>query len=103
MGQHAPLVMTASPGFKIRGVQLGHLIAAIYTRVSTADQNCDRQVGDLEAFAARAVYEVVRVWPQVPWLECGFAVNGQANSCDRSIHTHNGSCEYGTHTQRVCF
>lgn len=41
---------------------MGQLRAAIYARVSTVDQNCDRQVGDLEAFAARAGYEVVGVW-----------------------------------------
>jgi len=41
---------------------MGQLRAAIYARVSTVDQNFDRQVGDLEAFAARAGYEVVEVW-----------------------------------------
>ena len=41
---------------------MGQLRAAIYARVSTADQNCDRQVGDLEAFAARAGNEVVGTW-----------------------------------------
>jgi DNA invertase Pin-like site-specific DNA recombinase len=41
---------------------MGQLRAAIYTRVSTADQNCDRQVGDLETFAARAGYDVVGIW-----------------------------------------
>ena len=41
---------------------MGQLRAAIYARVSTVDQNCDRQVGDLEAFAARAEYEVVGIW-----------------------------------------
>jgi len=38
---------------------MGQLRAVIYARVSTVDQNCDRQVGDLEAFATRAGYEVV--------------------------------------------
>lgn len=33
--------------------------AAIYARVSTEDQNCDRQLRDLEAFAQRAGYTVV--------------------------------------------
>jgi DNA invertase Pin-like site-specific DNA recombinase len=33
--------------------------AAIYCRVSTADQSCARQERDLTAFAARAGYEVV--------------------------------------------
>ena len=41
---------------------MGQLRAAIYARVSTVDQYCDRQVGDLEAFAARAGYEVVGIW-----------------------------------------
>ena len=41
---------------------MGQLRAAIYARVSTVDQNCDRQMGDLEAFAARAGYEVVGTW-----------------------------------------
>jgi DNA invertase Pin-like site-specific DNA recombinase len=34
---------------------------AIYCRVSTADQSCERQEKDLAAFAARAGYEVVGV------------------------------------------
>ena len=33
--------------------------AAIYCRVSTADQSCERQERDLTAFAARADYEVI--------------------------------------------
>jgi DNA invertase Pin-like site-specific DNA recombinase len=33
--------------------------AALYCRVSTADQSCERQERDLSAFAARAGYEVV--------------------------------------------
>ncbi len=41
---------------------MGQLRAVIYARVSTVDQNCDRQVGDLEAFATRAGYEVVGTW-----------------------------------------
>ena len=40
------------------GVQLGQR-AALYCRVSTADQSCERQERDLAAFAARAGYEVV--------------------------------------------
>ena len=39
-------------------VQLGQR-AALYCRVSTADQSCTRQERDLVAFAARASYEVV--------------------------------------------
>ena len=36
--------------------------AAIYCRVSTADQSCERQERDLLAFAQRAGYDVVRVF-----------------------------------------
>jgi len=36
--------------------------AALYCRVSTADQSCARQERDLAAFAARAGYEVVGVF-----------------------------------------
>lgn len=39
-------------------VQLGQR-AAIYCRVSTADQSCERQERDLKAFAGRADYDVV--------------------------------------------
>ena len=35
---------------------------AIYCRVSTADQSCERQERDLRAFAERAGYEVVGVF-----------------------------------------
>lgn len=35
--------------------------AAIYCRVSTADQSCERQERDLTAFAARAGYQVVAI------------------------------------------
>jgi putative DNA-invertase from lambdoid prophage Rac len=41
-----------------RRVQLGQR-AALYCRVSTADQSCARQERDLAAFAARAGYEVI--------------------------------------------
>jgi putative DNA-invertase from lambdoid prophage Rac len=33
--------------------------ACLYARVSTADQDCSRQVRDLEAFAARVGHDVV--------------------------------------------
>ena len=45
------------------GVQLGQR-AALYCRVSTADQSCARQERDLAAFAARAGYEVVGVYKE---------------------------------------
>lgn len=35
--------------------------AAIYGRVSTADQSCERQERDLAAFAGRAGYEVAAI------------------------------------------
>jgi predicted site-specific integrase-resolvase len=38
--------------------------AAIYCRVSTADQTCARQEADLLAFAARADYAVIGVWKE---------------------------------------
>ncbi len=38
--------------------------AALYYRVSTADQSCARQERDLAAFAARAGYEVVGVFKE---------------------------------------
>ena len=38
--------------------------AAIYCRVSTQDQSCERQERDLSAFAARAGYEVVGVYKE---------------------------------------
>ena len=37
---------------------------ALYCRVSTADQSCERQERDLLAFAARAGQEVVGVWKE---------------------------------------
>ena len=45
------------------GVQLGQR-AALYCRVSTADQSCARQERDLAGFAARAGYEVVGVYKE---------------------------------------
>ena len=39
-------------------------LAAIYCRVSTADQSCERQERELTAFAARAGYEVVGVYKE---------------------------------------
>ena len=38
--------------------------AAIYARVSTGDQSCARQVGELTEFAERAGYEVVGVFAE---------------------------------------
>lgn len=39
--------------------------AALYCRVSTADQSCARQERDLAAFASRAGYEIVGVFKEV--------------------------------------
>lgn len=38
--------------------------AAIYCRVSTADQSCERQERDLKAFAARSGYEVAGIFKE---------------------------------------
>jgi putative DNA-invertase from lambdoid prophage Rac len=38
--------------------------AAIYARVSTDDQSCERQLRDLQAFAERAGYTVVQVFTE---------------------------------------
>jgi DNA invertase Pin-like site-specific DNA recombinase len=39
-------------------------IAAIYCRVSTSDQDCNRQETDLSAFATKAGYTVIGVWKE---------------------------------------
>ena len=44
-------------------VQLGQA-AALYCRVSTADQTCGRQERDLRAFAKKAGYKIVGVWKE---------------------------------------
>lgn len=45
-------------------VQLVQLRVAIYCRVSTADQSCERQINDLQAYAQRAGWLVVGVWKE---------------------------------------
>lgn len=45
------------------GVQLGQS-AALYCRVSSADQTCSRQELDLRAFAKKAGYKIVGVWKE---------------------------------------
>ncbi|MDO7780486.1 recombinase family protein [Escherichia coli] len=42
---------------------MGHR-AAIYCRVSTADQSCERQEFDLRAFAGCAGYDVVGIFKE---------------------------------------
>jgi putative DNA-invertase from lambdoid prophage Rac len=44
-------------------IQLGQT-AALYCRVSTADQNCARQERDLRAFAKKAGYKIAGVWKE---------------------------------------
>ncbi len=39
-----------------------HMRVAIYARVSTADQSCDRQISDLEEFAINRKDEVIAVF-----------------------------------------
>ena len=48
---------------KSEGVQLGQR-AAIYARVSTSDQSCERQVTELTAFAERGGYDVVGIFKE---------------------------------------
>ena len=45
------------------GVQLGQR-AAIYARVSTADQCCERQIAELTAFAERGGFEVLGIFKE---------------------------------------
>src|SRR5262245_47278387 len=47
---------------KFRGVQLGQV--AIYCRVSTDDQCCERQERDLKAFARRSYHKIVAVFKE---------------------------------------
>jgi putative DNA-invertase from lambdoid prophage Rac len=55
------------------GGKSGQLRVGIYCRVSTNDQNCDRQERDLESYAARCDYDVVQV----------FKETGSGAKCDR--------------------
>jgi putative DNA-invertase from lambdoid prophage Rac len=51
------------PDPKFQEVQLGQKVA-LYCRVSTADQSCERQERELLAYTARCGYEVVGVWKE---------------------------------------
>jgi DNA invertase Pin-like site-specific DNA recombinase len=42
----------------------GRLRVAIYARVSTKDQNCDRQISDLVAYAQRADFAVCEIYKE---------------------------------------
>jgi putative DNA-invertase from lambdoid prophage Rac len=57
---HFGNVFPGSIGPNGRKVQLGQV--AIYCRVSTDDQSCERQERDLRAFAKRADHEIVAVF-----------------------------------------
>ncbi|WP_271952265.1 recombinase family protein [Ruegeria faecimaris] len=50
--------------------------AAIYARVSTADQSCDRQIAELTEFAVRGGYDVVDVFRET-------ALGAKANRAER--------------------
>lgn len=60
----------------MEGVQLGQR-AAIYARVSTSDQSCERQVAELTAFAERGGYDVVGTFKET-------ASGIKANRAERS-------------------
>ena len=57
-----------------RGVQLGQR-AAIYARVSTTDQSCERQITELTAFADRSGFEVLGIFKETA---SGAGNNGRA-------------------------
>ena len=61
---------------KSEGVQLGQR-AAIYARVSTSDQSCERQVTELTAFAERGGYDVVGIFKETA---SGASVNRTARN-----------------------
>jgi putative DNA-invertase from lambdoid prophage Rac len=50
---------------EISGGKSGRFRCAIYSRVSTHDQNCDRQIADLTSYADRCGYELVQVHREV--------------------------------------
>lgn len=58
---------------------MGHR-AAIYARVSTSDQSCDRQVAELTAFAERGGYDVVGIFK-----ETASAASANRNARNRLI------------------
>lgn len=58
------LARTGFQWAKIQGVQLIQRVA-VYCRVSTIDQSCERQERDLLAYAERAKLEVVGVWKEI--------------------------------------
>ena len=69
MLRYAPEQEQALASRGAEGIQLGQQRppqrAALYCRVSTADQSCERQERDLAAFAERAGYEVVGTYKEI--------------------------------------
>lgn len=51
-------------GGKFTEVQLGQKVA-IYCRVSTTDQSCERQEWELRRYAERADFDVIGIWKEV--------------------------------------
>lgn len=65
--------MGAAYSVENSGGNSGQLRAAIYCRVSTHDQRCDRQVADLASYADRCGYSVVQIYRET----------GSGAKCDR--------------------
>ena len=63
MDQHFATLTCGFAGCFVKKVQLGQK-AALYCRVSTADQTCARQEADLRVFAKRRGYSIVGVWKE---------------------------------------
>jgi putative DNA-invertase from lambdoid prophage Rac len=62
-----PKIEPSGAGFSVEnsGGKSGHLRVAIYARVSTHDQNCDRQESELKSYADRCAYNVVRIYKEI--------------------------------------
>lgn len=54
-------------GYRVEnsGGKNGRLRCAIYSRVSTSDQNCDRQIAELASYADRCDYDVVESFREI--------------------------------------
>ena len=63
MDRYRLMLECGFPGCPSQRVQLGQKVA-LYCRVSTADQSCERQEQDLLAYAACCGYEVVGIWKE---------------------------------------
>jgi len=64
MDRHFATAVRGKPWRFSKRVQLGQK-AALYCRVSTADQTCTRQEADLRVFAKRRGYKIVGVWKEI--------------------------------------